>query len=150
MRCIPKSFCRQIHQNNYLTKLRIRTVFSKFVKGFNLHTVSTGKLTLQDIMYKYLSTLESLAPSIGCEEFQTTSLDIQSEGERANFYVKDFWSLGNLEPECSVIQGSSPSHVVIVSGTEGIRWREIRKGEGEVSGGFIIGKLKRVVDSRHA
>ncbi|KAK1153998.1 non-receptor tyrosine-protein kinase TYK2-like [Acipenser oxyrinchus oxyrinchus] len=131
MRCIPKSFCRQIHQNNYLTKVRIRTVFSKFVKGFNLHTVSTGKLTLQDIMYKYLSTLESLAPGIGCEEFQTTSLDIQSEGERANFYVKDFWSLGNLEPECSVIQGSSPSHVVIVSGTEGIRWREIRKGEGE-------------------
>ncbi|MGH0143962.1 UNVERIFIED_CONTAM: hypothetical protein FKN15_023556 [Acipenser sinensis] len=131
MRCIPKSFCRQIHQNNYLTKLRIRTVFSKFVKGFNLHTVSTGKLTLQDIMYKYLSTLESLAPGIGCEEFQTTSLDIQSEGERANFYVKDFWSLGNLEPECSVIQGSSPSHVVIVSGTEGIRWREIRKGGEE-------------------
>ncbi|KFP58596.1 Non-receptor tyrosine-protein kinase TYK2, partial [Cariama cristata] len=81
--CIPRSFYRQIQQNNYLTKFRMKNVFKKFVQRFQRHTVSTGKLTVQDIMYKYLATLEHLAPRFGSEIFPVLSLDTSSEGEKS-------------------------------------------------------------------
>ncbi|MBN3305811.1 TYK2 kinase, partial [Amia calva] len=125
MRCIPRSFSRQIQQNNYLTKLRIRRVFRQFVRGFHQHTVSTGRLGVQDIMYKYLSTLENLVAHFGSEVFRVSSLEIQSEGERANFYVRDFWGLGPQDTESGESQDGGPTHEVMVSGTEGIHWRLI-------------------------
>ncbi|XP_050780769.1 non-receptor tyrosine-protein kinase TYK2 isoform X3 [Gopherus flavomarginatus] len=81
--CIPRSFCRQIQQNSYLTKFRMRNVFRKFVQRFQRHTVSAGKLTEQDIMYKYLATLENLAPRFGSELFPVLSLETASEGEKS-------------------------------------------------------------------
>ncbi|XP_032648277.1 non-receptor tyrosine-protein kinase TYK2 isoform X2 [Chelonoidis abingdonii] len=81
--CIPRSFCRQIQQNNYLTKFRMRNVFRKFVQRFQRHTVSAGKLTEQDVMYKYLATLENLAPRFGSELFPVLSLETASEGEKS-------------------------------------------------------------------
>ncbi|KAG2471213.1 JAK1 kinase, partial [Polypterus senegalus] len=128
MRCIPKSFCKQIQQNNYLTKLRIRTVFKNFVKGFNMHTVSLGKLSAQDIMYKYLSTLETLVPNFGLELFKVLDLDFQSEGERANFYNQN-GGFGQSESEYIAVQSKAATFEVLVSGTEGIKWRRLKHEE---------------------
>ncbi|XP_028678860.1 non-receptor tyrosine-protein kinase TYK2 [Erpetoichthys calabaricus] len=144
MRCIPKSFCKQIQQNNYLTKLRIRTVFKNFVKGFNMHTVSLGKLSAQDIMYKYLSTLETLVPNFGLELFKVLDLDFQSEGERANFYNQN-GGFGQSESEYIAVQSKAATFEVLVSGTEGIKWRRLKHEPVENGSGSRIyfGRNKR-------
>uniref|UniRef100_A0A8C8VLZ5 Tyrosine-protein kinase n=1 Tax=Pelusios castaneus TaxID=367368 RepID=A0A8C8VLZ5_9SAUR len=123
-RCIPRSFCRQMQQNSYLTRFRMRNVFKKFVQRFQRHTVSAGKLTEQDVMYKYLATLESLAPRFGSELFPVLSLETASEGEKMLLYVNG----GHVQPEepCASAPGDRPpTHEVMVTGTDGIQWRPI-------------------------
>ncbi|KAM9251597.1 non-receptor tyrosine-protein kinase TYK2 isoform 1-T2 [Cariama cristata] len=122
--CIPRSFYRQIQQNNYLTKFRMKNVFKKFVQRFQRHTVSTGKLTVQDIMYKYLATLEHLAPRFGSEIFPVLSLDTSSEGEKVQLYVNGGHS--QLEHGHALLPKDRPvTHEVLVTGTSGIQWRPV-------------------------
>lgn len=122
--CIPRSFYRQIQQNNYLTKFRMKNVFKKFVQRFQRHTVSTGKLTVQDIMYKYLATLEHLAPRFGSELFPVLSLETSSEGEKAQLYVNGGHS--QLEHGHALLPKDRPvTHEVLVTGTSGIQWRPV-------------------------
>ncbi|KAM6233194.1 LOW QUALITY PROTEIN: non-receptor tyrosine-protein kinase TYK2 [Porphyrio hochstetteri] len=122
--CIPRSFHRQIQQNNYLTKFRMKNVFKKFVQRFQRHTVSTGRLTAQDVMYKYLATLEHLAPRFGSELYPVLSLDTpSSEGERAQLYLNGAHS----PPEQHVLlpRDQPVTHEVLVTGTSGIQWRPV-------------------------
>ncbi|XP_075715083.1 non-receptor tyrosine-protein kinase TYK2 [Rhinoderma darwinii] len=128
--CIPKSFCRQIQQNNYLTKFRMRSVFKKFVRHFHLHTVSPGKLSEEDVMYKYLSTLENLAPRFGCEVFRTLSLELPTEGEKLPLYING----GYVDHSESTSREVTPTHQVLVSGMDGIQWREKKEEEPIESG----------------
>ncbi|XP_075581246.1 non-receptor tyrosine-protein kinase TYK2 [Pelecanus crispus] len=122
--CIPRSFYRQIQQNNYLTKFRMKNVFKKFVQRFQRHTVSTGKLTVQDIMYKYLATLEHLAPRFGSELFPVLSLETSSEGEKVQLYVNGGHS--QLEHGHALLPKDRPiTHEVLVTGTNGIQWRPV-------------------------
>lgn len=122
--CIPRSFYRQIQQNNYLTKFRMKNVFKKFVQRFQRHTVSTGKLTVQDIMYKYLATLEHLAPRFGSELFPVLSLETSSEGEKVQLYVNGGHS--QLEHGHALLPKDRPvTHEVLVTGTSGIQWRPV-------------------------
>lgn len=114
--CIPRSFCRQMQQNSSLTRLRMRNVFRKFVQRFQRHTVSAGKLTEQDIMYKYLATLESLAPRFGSELFPALALQAASEGEKAPLYLNG----GHPPP-----RDRPATHQVLVTGMEGIQWRAV-------------------------
>uniref|UniRef100_A0A673C5E6 Tyrosine-protein kinase n=1 Tax=Sphaeramia orbicularis TaxID=375764 RepID=A0A673C5E6_9TELE len=72
LRCIPRSFAKHISKDNFLTKIRIRRVFADFVRTFQQHTVDKGRLGAQEIMYKYISTLEHLAPRFGTETFFVT------------------------------------------------------------------------------
>ncbi|XP_063787435.1 non-receptor tyrosine-protein kinase TYK2 [Pseudophryne corroboree] len=123
--CIPKSFCRQIQQNNYLTKFRIRNVFKKFVRHFHLHTVSPGKLSEEDVMYKYLSTLENLAPKFGCEVFWTRSLELPSEGEKLPLYING----GYVDHTDCAGEEFSATHQVMVCGVSGIKWRTVKQEE---------------------
>ncbi|KAG8441323.1 hypothetical protein GDO86_006888, partial [Hymenochirus boettgeri] len=123
--CIPKSFCRQIQQNNYLTKFRMKSVFKKFVRRFHLHTVGPGKLSEEDVMYKYLATLENLASRFGCEVFKAQSLELPSEGEKMPFYLND----GYMEHTESVNREPDTTHQVLVSGIEGILWRVHKEEE---------------------
>ncbi|XP_074835700.1 non-receptor tyrosine-protein kinase TYK2 [Carettochelys insculpta] len=141
--CIPRSFCRQIQQNNYLTKFRMRTVFRKFVQRFQRHTVSAGKLTEQDVMYKYLATLESLAPRFGSELFPILSLETASEGEKALLYVngghrqlEDGWAASP--------QGRPATHQVLVTGVGGIQWRAvpIESAESHSHRGYFGRKMR--------
>uniref|UniRef100_A0A8B9FCV8 Tyrosine-protein kinase n=1 Tax=Amazona collaria TaxID=241587 RepID=A0A8B9FCV8_9PSIT len=114
--CIPRSFCRQIQQNNFLTKFRMKKVFRKFLQRFQRHTVGTGKLTAQDIMYKYLATLEHLAPRFGSERFPVVSLDTCSEGEKVQ--------LNGIHPEHPLLpKERAVTHEVLITGTSGIQWR---------------------------
>ncbi|KAM9610827.1 non-receptor tyrosine-protein kinase TYK2 isoform 1-T2 [Morphnus guianensis] len=122
--CIPRSFYRQIQQNNYLTKFRMKNVFKKFVQRFQRHTVSTGKLTVQDIMYKYLATLEHLAPRFGSELFPVLSLETSSEGEKVQLYVNGGHS--QLEHGQALLPKDRPvTHEVLITGTTGIQWRPV-------------------------
>ncbi|CAN0022711.1 unnamed protein product [Bubo scandiacus] len=122
--CIPRSFYRQIQQNNYLTKFRMKNVFKKFVQRFQRHTVSAGKLTVQDVMYKYLATLEHLAPRFGSELFPVLSLETSSEGEKVQLYVNGGHS--QLEHTHALLPKDQPvTHEVLVTGTTGIQWRPV-------------------------
>uniref|UniRef100_A0A8C3JNW2 non-specific protein-tyrosine kinase n=1 Tax=Calidris pygmaea TaxID=425635 RepID=A0A8C3JNW2_9CHAR len=122
--CIPRSFYRQIQQNNYLTRFRMKNVFKKFVRRFQRHTVGAGKLTAQDVMYKYLATLEHLAPRFGSEFFPVLSLETSSEGEKVHLYVNGGHS--QPEPGHPLLPKDPPvTHEVLVTGTSGIQWRPV-------------------------
>ncbi|XP_008934835.1 PREDICTED: non-receptor tyrosine-protein kinase TYK2, partial [Merops nubicus] len=128
--CLPRSFHHQIQQNNSVTKFRMKNVFKKFVRRFQQHTVSKGKLTAQDIMYKYLATLEHLAPRFGSEIFPVLSLETSSEGEKVQLYVNG----GNLPAERGRTTGPKDqplTHEVLVTGTKGIQWRALPKESPE-------------------
>ncbi|XP_077185895.1 non-receptor tyrosine-protein kinase TYK2 [Paroedura picta] len=129
--CIPRSFCRQIQQNNYLTRFRMRNIFKKFLQRFQRHTMSVGKLTEQDIMYKYLVTLETLAPRFGSELFPVLSLETISEGEKVPLYING----GHSSLENSHDSQDSyrpPTHEVKITGTDGIQWRPISAERVEI------------------
>lgn len=121
LRCIPRSFARHITRDNFLTKFRIRRVFAEFVRSFQQHTVAQGRLGSQEVMYKYLSTLERLAPHFGTETFSIFHLELRSDGDGSGSYLNASRALTPLEE----ITCSQPTHEVMVSGTAGIQWRKI-------------------------
>ncbi|XP_061300111.1 non-receptor tyrosine-protein kinase TYK2 [Pezoporus flaviventris] len=124
--CIPRSFRRQIQQSSFVTRFRLRNVFRKFLQRFQRHTVSAGKLTPQDLMYKYLATLEHLAPRFGSELFPVLSLDTSSEGEKGQ--------LNGIHPEHPVLpKEPGVTHEVLVTGTSGIQWRAVPVESTETS-----------------
>ncbi|XP_017310695.2 non-receptor tyrosine-protein kinase TYK2 [Ictalurus punctatus] len=142
LRCIPRSFSRHISRDNYLTKLRIRRVFAKFVRSFQQHTVGQGKLGSQEIMYKYLSTLERLAPRFGTETFSIFHLDLRQHSDGSSSYLNASRAHEPLEE----ITCSRPTHEVMVSGTTGIRWRknpDPRAQENNYMGNDYLSKKKR-------
>uniref|UniRef100_A0A8C8DM40 Tyrosine-protein kinase n=1 Tax=Oryzias sinensis TaxID=183150 RepID=A0A8C8DM40_9TELE len=121
LQCIPRSFAKNISNDNFLTKIRIRTVFAEFVRSFQQHTVDSRKVTPQEIMYKYISTLEQLAPRFGTETFQVISLKLREDGDGSSSYSNvvhgDGLSKGNSNPLVT--------HEVMVSGIEGLKWRKV-------------------------
>ncbi|KAM8723603.1 non-receptor tyrosine-protein kinase TYK2 [Acanthopagrus schlegelii] len=120
IRCIPKSFAKLIYDDNFLTKLRIRRVFADFVKTFQQHTVAKGRLGSHEIMYKYISTLEHLAPRFGMETFPVSHLEQRKDG-----VVSSFYSDTNYAQGVSKVNYIAPAtHEIMVSGTKGIEWRE--------------------------
>lgn len=121
LRCIPRSLSRHISQDNFLTKLRIRRVFAEFVRSFQQHTVGQGKLGAQEVMYKYLATLENLAPRFGTETFPAVSLTLNRDGDSSGSYLNDSRVEGDGEESTNV----EPTHEIMISGTRGIQWRKI-------------------------
>lgn len=115
LRCIPRSFARHIARDNFVTKIRIRRVFENFVRSFQQHTVGMGKLGPQEVMYKYLSTLERLAPDFGLETFLVSHLYIRSDGDDSGSYL-----ISSEEPV-----SSKSTHKIRVSGSTGIWWKKL-------------------------
>ncbi|XP_077069553.1 non-receptor tyrosine-protein kinase TYK2 [Siphateles boraxobius] len=126
LRCIPQSFSRHIARNNVLTRFRIRRVFEKFVSSFQQHTVGMGKLGSQEVMYKYLSTLERLAPHFGVETFPVFHLDLRPDGDGSGSCLiasqtqTPSWETVNAEP----------TFEIKVSGSTGICWRKLSAQRG--------------------
>lgn len=122
--CIPRSFRLQIQQSSAVTRLRMKNVFRKFVRRFQRHTVGAGTLTEEDVMFKYLATLELLAPRFGSERFAVLSLDVSNEGEKAQPCGNGGHAMAE-RGDAAAPGESSVSHEVLVSGTGGIQWRPV-------------------------
>ncbi|XP_027529205.1 non-receptor tyrosine-protein kinase TYK2-like, partial [Neopelma chrysocephalum] len=122
--CIPRSFQRQIQQNSFLTRFRMRNVFRRFLRRFQRHTVGAGKLSERDVMSKYLATLELLAPRFGSELFPALSLETAAEGDKGQLCANGAPPEPGTEPGRPLIPRDPPvTHHVLVSGTAGIQWR---------------------------
>ncbi|XP_069380762.1 non-receptor tyrosine-protein kinase TYK2 isoform X2 [Paralichthys olivaceus] len=128
LRCIPKSFSKQISKDNFLTKIRINRVFADFVQTFQQHTVDEGRLGTQDIMYKYISTLEHLVPRFGTETFPVSHLELREDGDGGSSYHAQGDSKDNFTAPIT--------HEIMVSGTKGIHWRKVSVQKAQVNGYF--------------
>ncbi|XP_055008938.1 non-receptor tyrosine-protein kinase TYK2 isoform X2 [Boleophthalmus pectinirostris] len=118
--CIPRSFARQISKDNFLTKYRMRRIFTEFVQAFQQHTVDKGKLGTQEIMYKYVSTLEHLAPRFGTETYRVSRMDLYNDGQGCSY------SNSNQEQSASKNNYKAPiTHEIMVCGLKGIQWRKV-------------------------
>ncbi|XP_055975827.1 non-receptor tyrosine-protein kinase TYK2 isoform X1 [Sorex fumeus] len=104
--CIPRSFRQQIRQHNALTRLRLRTIFHRFLRTFQ-----PGRLSPHLVMVKYLATLERMAPRFGAERVPVCRLRLQAQATPP-------------EPEPQSDPGP-PTHEVQVSGTRGLQWRPV-------------------------
>ncbi|XP_015227583.1 PREDICTED: non-receptor tyrosine-protein kinase TYK2 [Cyprinodon variegatus] len=125
--CIPRNFAENISRDNFLTKIRIRRVFSEFVQSFQQHTVGKGQLGPHEIMYKYISTLENLVPSFGMETFSVTHLELREDGEESSSY-------SNVSQSADVSKDSFKApltHELMVSGIKGIQWRILKTQKAE-------------------
>nr|XP_031545463.1 non-receptor tyrosine-protein kinase TYK2 isoform X2 [Vicugna pacos] len=122
--CIPRSFRRQIQQHNALTRLRLRSIFRRFLRAFQ-----PGCLSQQVVMVKYLATLEQLAPRFGTERVPVCHLELLAQAEGEPCYIRD-GGQASLDPESAP---GPPTHEVLVSGTDGIQWRLIQ-AEGPCGG----------------
>ncbi|XP_061567061.1 non-receptor tyrosine-protein kinase TYK2 isoform X2 [Cololabis saira] len=121
LQCIPRSFAKHISSSNFLTKIRIKRVFAEFVRSFQHHTVDKRNLSTQEIMCKYISTLEHLAPSFGTETFPVTRLELRGDEDESSSYPN------TLHGECVSKDGfiAPATHEIMVSGTKGIQWRKV-------------------------
>ncbi|XP_068584160.1 non-receptor tyrosine-protein kinase TYK2 [Cebidichthys violaceus] len=129
LQCIPKSFAKHISKDNFLTKIRIRRVFAEFVRTFQQHTVDTGRLGAQEIMYKYISTLEHLAPRFGTETFIVSHLELSDDGSGSSSYSSTSRCQGASKDEFI----GPASHEVLVSGTKGIQWRKVSEQKAQAN-----------------
>ncbi|KAL6102631.1 tyk2 [Pungitius sinensis] len=129
LHCIPRSFAKQISKDNFLTKIRIRRVFAEFVRTFQQHTVDTGRLGAQEVMYKYIATLEHLAPRFGTETFPVSRLELRDDGIESSSYSNA--GRGEGAPEDDF--GGPATHEVLVSGTKGVRWRTVSEQKAQAN-----------------
>eukprot|EP00069_Balaena_mysticetus_P021675 bmy_13747T0 len=117
----------QIRQQNALTRLRLRSIFRKFLRAFQ-----PGCLSQQVVMVKYLATLERLAPRFGTERVPVCHLELLAQAEGEPCYIR----VGGQAPSDPGPESAAgpPTHEVLVSGTDGIRWRLVQ-AEGPSDGG---------------
>ncbi|XP_062306115.1 non-receptor tyrosine-protein kinase TYK2 [Osmerus eperlanus] len=120
LQCIPRSFSRHIAKDNFLTKIRIQHVFSDFVRTFQKHTVGIGRLGSQEVMYKYISTLEYLAPRFGTETFAVSHLELREYDDGSGSYLNSTYAQGATPDSFR----AEVTHEIMVSGCKGIQWRK--------------------------
>nr|XP_033710252.1 non-receptor tyrosine-protein kinase TYK2 isoform X4 [Tursiops truncatus] len=126
--CIPRSFRQQIRQHNALTRLRLRSIFRKFLRAFQ-----PGCLSQQVVMVKYLATLERLAPRFGTERVPVCHLELLAQAEGEPCYIRDG---GQAPPDPGPESAAGPpTHEVLVSGTDGIQWRLVQAETASDGGG---------------
>lgn len=94
-------------------------MFAEFVRTFQQHTVDKGRLGTQEIMYKYISTLEHLAPRFGTEIFPVSHLELSQDGEGSSSYCTNTHAQGVSKDNFR----ATSTHEIMVSGTKGIQWR---------------------------
>lgn len=127
--CIPRSFRLQIRRHNALTRLRLRSIFRRFVRAFQ-----PGHISQQVIMVKYLATLEQLAPRFGTERVPVCHLELLAQAVGKSCYIRDS---GQAPPEPELATGP-PTHEVLVTGTGGIQWRPVQAEVSRVHLGIQV------------
>ncbi|KAM4716930.1 non-receptor tyrosine-protein kinase TYK2 [Anableps anableps] len=140
--CIPRTFAENISRDNFLTKIRIRRVFTEFVQTFQQHTVNKGGLGAHEIMYKYISTLENLVPSFGTETFSVTRLQLREDGDESISL-----SINGSNGDSKKDFRAPFTHEIMVSGTKGIQWRVLKTRKAEEnsyhSGSYVNAKTPK-------
>ncbi|KAM9345657.1 non-receptor tyrosine-protein kinase TYK2 [Symphorus nematophorus] len=132
LRCIPRSFAKHISKDNFLTKIRIRRVFADFVRTFQQHTVDKRRLGAHEIMYKYISTLEHLAPRFGIETFPVSHLELREDGDGSSAYSNTTHAQGVSKDSFT----APATHEIMVTGTKGIQWRKISAQKAQANSYF--------------
>ncbi|XP_068194062.1 non-receptor tyrosine-protein kinase TYK2 [Antennarius striatus] len=132
LQCIPKSFAKHISKGNFLTKIRIRRVFADFVKTFQQHTMDTGRLGTHEIMYKYISTLEHLAPGFGVEIFPVSHLEIREDGDGSSSFFNTYGAQGALKDGFR----APTTHEIRVTGIKGIQWMKLPTQKAQANSYF--------------
>lgn len=96
-------------------------MFGEFVQTFQQHTVDRKHVGTQEIMYKYIATLENLAPRFGTETFAVPHLEVRNDGDEGSSY------LNRMDPQDDEKDNltAPTTHEIIVSGIKGIRWRKV-------------------------
>ncbi|XP_072104469.1 non-receptor tyrosine-protein kinase TYK2 [Mobula birostris] len=123
--CIPKAFRTKIEKSNPLTRIRLKRGFRKFVRGFQLPVAGCGKMIQHDIIFKYISTLENLCTNFGGEIFQALYLEVLPESSRTP-YINGRYYVKTTEDVFYPAQVTQ-EYEVLVTGTEGIQWRMLKK-----------------------
>uniref|UniRef100_A0AAX7U952 non-specific protein-tyrosine kinase n=1 Tax=Astatotilapia calliptera TaxID=8154 RepID=A0AAX7U952_ASTCA len=123
-------FVNEVVQMEYVKTEEEQTRFKNESLGMAVLHLSYQAIktesTLQDvaskeIMYKYIATLEHLAPRFGTETFPVTRLDLRDEDDRSGSCSSTTHAqCGSKDNFCGPI-----SHEISVSGTEGIQWRKV-------------------------
>ncbi|TNN70030.1 Non-receptor tyrosine-protein kinase TYK2 [Liparis tanakae] len=129
LHCIPRSFAKHISRDNFLTKIRIRRVFAAFVRTFQQHTVAKGCLGTQEIMCKYISTLEHMVPRFGAETFTVSHLELRDEGNGSSSHSDATHCQGASGDDVV----SPASREILVSGTKGIQWRRVSEQQAQAN-----------------
>nr|XP_046270375.1 non-receptor tyrosine-protein kinase TYK2 [Scatophagus argus] len=140
LQCIPRSFARQISKDNFLTKLRIQHVFKEFVRTFQQHTVDKGRLGTHEIMYKYISTLEHLAPRFGIETFPVSYFELREDGDGSSSYTGATHAHGVSKDGYR----APDTHEIMVSGTKGIQWRKLSSQKAQANSYFRSDSLNYI------
>lgn len=96
-------------------------MFADFVRTFQQHTVDKGRLGTQEIIYKYISTLEHLAPHFGIETFLVSQLELREDGVGSSSFSNTTHAEGNSKDSLS----APTTHEIMVTGTHGIQWRKL-------------------------
>lgn len=117
--CIPRSFAKEMSKDNILTQYRMKRIFRNFIKTFQQQTVDKGKLGAQEIMYKYISTLEHLAPHFGTETFSVSHLELQEDGQGS------LYPASNHQEESKDHYKAQATHEIMVCGMKGVLWRKV-------------------------
>lgn len=89
-------------------------MFADFVRTFEEHTARTTQLDSQNIMRKYISILERLAPSFGVEIFHVSHL--KQRGAWKESGVLHMHARGDDE--------AAAPHEIMVNGNKGILCRQ--------------------------
>lgn len=96
-------------------------MFGAFVGTFQQHTVDTGRLGTHEIMYKYISTLEHLAPRFGTETFLVSHLELREDEDGSSSFCNTAHAQGVSKDSFR----APATHEVMVTGTKGIQWRKL-------------------------
>lgn len=91
------------------------------MQTFQQHTVDKGRLGTHEIMYKYISTLEHLAPGFGIESFAVSNLELRDDGDGSSSYSNMTHAQGVSKDTFR----APTTHEIMVTGTKGIQWREV-------------------------
>lgn len=96
-------------------------MFRNFVQKFQQHTVDNGQLGIYEIIYKYISTFEHMAPSFGVETFLVSSLELREEADESCSFSNTTHAQGISKDSFR----TSAMYEIMVTGTSGIQWRKL-------------------------
>uniref|UniRef100_A0A8C5D6T7 Tyrosine-protein kinase n=1 Tax=Gouania willdenowi TaxID=441366 RepID=A0A8C5D6T7_GOUWI len=121
LQLLYKSFARHVAKSNFITKFRIRQEFTGFVKTFQQDIIDKGCLDAQEIMFKYIFTLECMVPRFGTETFPVAALELREAGNDSSSFSNTTQAQGSSRENFR----APATHEIMVCGTKGIQWRKV-------------------------